>query len=40
MEPFINRLDRRINVGVEVTGYRPVSLDAILELIGGKQNGN
>ena len=31
--PFINREKRTINVSVDVTNYRPVSLDAIIEAI-------
>jgi calcineurin-like phosphoesterase family protein len=30
--PFINGLNRTINVGVELTGYRPVSIDEIVAL--------
>lgn len=36
--PFLNRAKRRVNVSVEVIGYRPVSLAAILKYVNSADN--
>lgn len=38
--PFIDFENRTVNVSVEVAGYRPVSLDGIVELIKENERGS
>jgi len=37
--PFINFDERRINTSVEVLGYKPISLDTVVDKIDNKEPG-